>query len=184
MQEQDLPVLEVYAESLCMAAEEAGSADDTLGEAYELAALLKSQPDLLLFLDKPAIETEDKKQLLRDAFSGQLTPLMLNLSLMLVDKFRGGLWLDILETYIKQAERACGVHTARVRTARVLNESERQRLTASLEEFTALRLRIEFQEDPDLLGGVYFRCGDTLIDSTLRGALHDLRGRLEAIRID
>lgn len=184
MREQDLPVLQVYAEALGEAAHQAEQYDETFDEAQGLGEVLGQHPALLLFLDKPAIEKEDKKRLLRNVFTDQLSPLMLQLGLLLVDKNRGGLWLEVLREFIRQAERARGIFEARVATAHELDDEERRGLRECLEAFTGKQLRIQFDQEPDLLGGVRFRYGDVLVDGSLRGRLREIRDRLEAIRID
>ncbi len=183
MREQDIPIHEIYAEALAEAATESGRFDDVFQEALELKKVLEAHRELLLFLEKPAIETEEKKQLLRNVFTGQLSPLMLNLALLLVDKFRGGMWLGILDQFIVLAERKRGIFAAKVSTAHTLDETERGRLQKSLEGFTGKQLRIQFEEDPDLLGGVLFRYGDLMIDNSIRGALKEMRMRMNETKI-
>ncbi len=183
MREQDLPILEVYAEALLESARAAQSLDAVFDQAQQLCPILRENPALLRFLEKPAIETNAKKQLLRDAFGGRVLPLMLNLALMLTDKFRGGLWLGVLERFTHMVERERGIYAARVQSAHTLDADERVQIKTRLEAFTGKQLRIEYEEDPSLIGGLLFRYGDTLIDNSLRGALQKIRARLEEAQI-
>ncbi|HNY27325.1 MAG TPA: ATP synthase F1 subunit delta [Candidatus Sumerlaeota bacterium] len=183
MREQDLPILEVYAEALHESARAAQSLDAVFDQAQQLGPILRENPALLRFLEKPAIETSAKKQLLKTAFGGRIQPLMLNLALMLTDKYRGGLWLGVLDQFIHRVERERGIFAASVQSAHVLDAQERAQVKARLEAFTGKQLRIEYEENPSLIGGVLFRYGDTLIDHSLRGALQKIRARLEAAPI-
>lgn len=184
MREQDLPVLDTYAAAVAQAATEEGQLDSLLEEAVALRSVLRDTPELLVFLERPAVENDRKKELLRTVFRGRLSPLMLNLAFVLVDKHRGGLWLGVVESLITLEEHRRGVYSARVLTASPLDEAQRQDLQKSLEKSTGKKLRIQFDLRADLIGGVLFRCGDTLIDGSLRGALDDMRNRLQSIRLD
>jgi len=184
MREQDIPVLETYAEALVQAAKESGQLETLFDEAGQLLAFLRESPALLVFLERPAIETEDKKALLRSVFTDHLSKMMLNLGLLLVDKFRGGLWPGVIEQFIAQVERERGIFSARVATASPLATDLRPRLQAALERFTGKRLRIQYEEEPSLLGGVMFRYGDTLIDGTVRGKMSDIRTIWNDLKID
>jgi F0F1-type ATP synthase delta subunit len=70
-----------------------------------------------------------------------------------------------------------------VATARPLSPEERRRLTTCLEAFVGKQLRVVFHEDAGLIGGVAFRCDDTLIDTSLRSGLTALRHRLDAAKV-
>ena len=65
-----------------------------------------------------------------------------------------------------------------VRSAVPLTEQERARLEAAL----ARRFRdvgpVSYEIDPQLLGGIWLRIGDRIIDGSLHGRLEDLRRHL------
>jgi F-type H+-transporting ATPase subunit delta len=103
---------------------------------------------------------------------------------LLVDKHRGGNWDGVLEFFIRRVEEKRGVRSAQVTTARALMADERIRLQNSLEKFTGAKLRVEYRQDPEVLGGVLFRAGDLMIDSTIRGFLKELRGRLGRLKVE
>jgi len=184
MREQNIPIFDTYAEALLDAVSRAGQLDVAFAEALELRKVLGANPALPRLLEKPAILKEDKLALLRRVFEGRLSPLMLNLALLLVDKHRGGNWDGVLEFFIKRVEDKRGIRSAQVTTARALMADERIRLQDSLERFTGAKLRVEYRQDPEVLGGVLFRAGDLMIDSTIRGFLKELRGRLGRLKVE
>jgi F-type H+-transporting ATPase subunit delta len=184
MQQHDIPVLETYADALLAAARQRGELDRIFEEAGQVLRLLLDEPRLERFLQVPALSKEEKKKVLRRIFADQLSPVMMNLPLLLVDNNRGGLWDEILTYFIEQVEKERGVVNAQVATARPLPADLKERLKKSLEKFTGKQLRISYREDPNLLGGVLFRYDDVLIDTTLRSALTDLRNRLQNLKVD
>jgi F-type H+-transporting ATPase subunit delta len=183
MREENIPVLEIYSAALIDAAEREGALDTAFGEASAVHSVLKSNPGLLTLLERPAIRKDEKQAFLRRVFEGRLSPLMLNLALMLVDKNRGGLWMSLMEVFIQEIEVRRGIHSAEIRTARDLALADRDRLTETLERFFGKKFRIRYHVDPHLIAGVLFRFGDMMIDTTIRDYLKGMRERLQAVKV-
>ena len=185
MREQDVPILNVYADALADAAErQIGSADALYSEALEAAKLMEGSSNLLRFLEKPTIGADEKSALIKRVFKEHLAPLLLNLGFLLVEKSRGALWSDVLKRYVEIIDERRNVYPAEVFTAHALPEADRVRLRKGLEVLTGKDLHILFVERPDLIGGVLFRQGDTMIDYTLRGFLTEARSSMRAVKLD
>lgn len=71
-----------------------------------------------------------------------------------------------------------GRREALVRTALPLTAEERERLEAWLTRRFGRGWRLVYQVDPGVLGGVWLRVGDQVIDGSLRGRLQSLRERM------
>lgn len=182
MPEADLPVLKTYAKALDAALRQAGATESqALEEARALAQVAAEQPGLLAFLARPAVPREDKKALLDKVFGARVSPVMLHLPMLLVDKNRGGEWAGILRAYIELVERRAGIYPAEVVTAGALDDSLKNDLQRCLEKFAGAKLDIAFRQDPAAIGGVLFRYDDAMIDNTVRGALRELGRRLRAV---
>lgn len=69
---------------------------------------------------------------------------------------------------------------ALVRVAVELKPSEFQRLKEILQRRFQHELDLEIDLDPSILGGVWVRVGDTVIDGSLRGKLEALHHHLRA----
>ena len=183
MREENVPVLQIYSEALIDAAQRMGTLDLAFEEAGVILSLLKKNPEVLRLLERPAIRKDEKKAFLRRVFEGRLSPLMLDLAQLLVDKNRGGLWMGLMEYFILAIERRRGIHTADIQTAHELSSAEKERLDDALERFLGKKLRIRFRVEPRLVGGVLFRYGDLMVDHTIRGHLRKMRSRLEAVKV-
>jgi F-type H+-transporting ATPase subunit delta len=182
MREQDIPTLQTYAEALMDAARRGDGLDAVLAEAVALAELLAQNKKILYFLERPAIRKDEKKELIERVFKGKLSPLMLNLPRLLVDKNRGGLWDEILAHFVRKVEESKGIHPGKVSTAVPLNDAEKKALEAALRKFTGHKLRVAYEVDPRLVGGVLFRSGDMLIDQSVSRRTRELRDRLLKVR--
>jgi len=70
------------------------------------------------------------------------------------------------------------VRSVVVRSAVPLTEQERSRLEFALAQRFPEAGPVSYEVDPQLLGGVWLRVGDRIIDGSLRGRLEDLRQHL------
>lgn len=67
---------------------------------------------------------------------------------------------------------------AQVRVCAPMNEAEVARLGAALEQYFHTPVTLDVELAPEILGGVWVRVGDTVMDGTLAGRLEALRQHL------
>jgi F-type H+-transporting ATPase subunit delta len=60
-----------------------------------------------------------------------------------------------------------------------LSEDQRQRLAEALGRATGKTVEVKVLIDPSIIGGVYAKIGDQVIDGTVRHRLDELREHLE-----
>ncbi|MFH1085913.1 MAG: F0F1 ATP synthase subunit delta [Chloroflexota bacterium] len=70
------------------------------------------------------------------------------------------------------------VATGYVRTATALTAGEQERLQRALERYTGQPVALRVELDPTILGGMWVRVGDIVMDGSLRGRLEELRRHL------
>lgn len=69
---------------------------------------------------------------------------------------------------------------ALVRVAVALRASERRAIRERLERYFGRPLELIVEQDPSILGGVWARVGDVVLDGSLRGCLEALRHHLRS----
>ena len=67
-----------------------------------------------------------------------------------------------------------------MRTAVPLDEDQRKQLAAALSKATGKRIELKALVDKSVLGGVYAKIGDTVIDGTVRRRLQQLKEQVRA----
>ena len=174
----DLLTIKSYAQALFNAAKAQDIVRRLLDECNLLSLILEERPMFHHFLESPQIATDKKRGLVDKAFKDKISPMLLNLLYMMVDRERAALLPEILDGFRETAERAEGIFPATVTSARDLNSEDKTRLKAVLEKFTGCQLKINYQARPDLLGGIIFRFRDILIDGSIRNGLNEIRQRL------
>lgn len=149
--------------------------------AADLAACSGALSLALPLLRDPRVPAARKKALVLESLRGAAAPATADFMEFLIEKKRFGLLPLVAEVFDRLILQARHVVRARVRSARPLSDPDRARLRRSLEEFAGTGVELQFQEDPELLGGVSVRLGDWVLDRSLRGQLQSLK---EAIRGD
>ena len=65
-----------------------------------------------------------------------------------------------------------------VTTARPVAENVQQALQQTLASVTRKKVRMNFQQDPELIGGLVTRIGSTVYDGSVRSQLQQIKERM------
>jgi F-type H+-transporting ATPase subunit delta len=71
-----------------------------------------------------------------------------------------------------------GIANARVSTPSEIGADERSKIEAQAKEIAGGAVRVTYDIDPSLVGGVTLRVGDLLIDGSVKGKLARMRERI------
>ena len=175
---RDETVAKSYAETLFELADRNGDLE-SYGAAMEtVASLLEEDPKFRLFLETPRIDDEDRKEVVRTAFAGAIPKHVLNFVLVTIDKRRQRLLRTIATQYHELLDERMGREHVQVTVARPVDDATRQvitdRLSAVLGKSAIPHVRVQ----PEILGGLVVRTGDTIYDGSVRKRLDGLRRRL------
>jgi F-type H+-transporting ATPase subunit delta len=155
--------------------------EDAAAELCAFAAVLESSPELRNALSTPAVSPSRKKAVVgRLADLLKLSPITRNFLFVLVDHRRTGSLPEIVHSFELALDERLGFARAEIVSARVLSEPVRAALNGELERLTHRRIRMRFQVDEKLIGGVVARIGSTVYDGSVRGRLETLERRLAA----
>ena len=149
-------------------------------ELADVSQALFAQAELKDFLTNPQIQPEDKKQVLLRLLKDQVSPMMMNFLLLLVDKRRIVLLEAINDCYQELSNKAQGIIVADVTTAYELKAELRSRLSSKLESVTGKKVALRTHNDKSIIGGIVVKIGDTRIDGSVAGRLQALKAELMA----
>ena len=130
----------------------------------------------------PRIPTPVKQKILRQLLEREVSPLVLNYLLYLLDKTRIDLLEEIVLEFTRLADEQRKVVRAHVTTAVPLSSAEEEQLRQKVGGMTGLNVVLVPTVDPRIVGGVILRVGDQLWDGSVRGYLSELRQRLSGSR--
>ncbi|MCD6385163.1 ATP synthase F1 subunit delta [Candidatus Sumerlaeota bacterium] len=173
----------VYGESLLNVVTRLGKREECVKQARELIEFLERNPKFNIFLEVPNISSAEKKEVIVRSLKGRIEQVLINLIFILIDQNRATALREVLEAFLELEEKDRGVYHAEVKTALPLDEEQRRLLQEALQEHTGFRFRISFKVDPRIIGGVFVRFEDTVIDGTLWGGLMKIRTQLESLSV-
>jgi F-type H+-transporting ATPase subunit delta len=156
-----------------------GNLDAIGADLRSLAHAMHTSAELVTVLTNPAIRRADRRKvidgLLQRIEAAQHTR---NLVYLLLDGERLGSLEAISREVDAMIEARAGRLSAEVTSARPLDATQLSQITAALEQLSGKKLAVTRREDPDLLGGVVAKLGDTVYDGSLRTQLRTLRDEL------
>jgi F-type H+-transporting ATPase subunit delta len=172
-----------YAKALFELAQSKGLVAETESQLKLIVSVIESNADLRKFLTAPNITLDTKKQTLIKAFGSEASSIVLNTVNLLIERGREGEIGAVLEAYLKVAGGVLGRADALVISSQPLSEGEQAKLADKFGALLGKTIRVTNEVNPDLLGGVTVRIGDTLYDGSLRGKLERLDKALQTAAI-
>ncbi len=153
-------------------------AEAGLQQLQSFSALLKEQPAARGLFENPAMAGDRRKGLLRE-ISGALglDRRAANFVGILVDRNRLPLLDEVIEVYQRFLDERLGIVRALVTAASSLDSEQQRELVVKLEQITGKQVRMEFDVDPSLIGGVIAQVGSTVYDGSVRHQLEAFKSR-------
>lgn len=164
-----------YALALYTVAEEKGKVEEYLNDLREIVSLMKDDSEFLKVIKHPEISTSRKKEMFINIFKGKIDEELLSFLLILIEKDR----ILFTEEKLKEMEK---IHLERnntllveVRTVIPLQETERESLRMKLYNMYDKKIIFDEKLDKNIIGGVYIRVGDDVIDGTIKNRLEEMK---------
>lgn len=171
MQSSDRVLARRYAAALFLSASEKGQAASV---RQELSDAYRAVVGQLEALKSPRTGVAAKKELVRKSLGAAVPARISHFFDLLIDKKRVGLLPHIVSDLGRIHDEHHGRVRAQVRAAAELSPAEADTLTQRLKRFSGKDVQLEVKVDPDLLGGLVVRMGDTVLDGSLQGKLKRL----------
>lgn len=167
-------IAQVYARSLFEVAKEQSKLDEVREQLGQLADALDETRELQLFFFSPYFSTEEKKQGLDRAIEGA-EPIVRNFLELLVEKHRMPALFRIRREYDRLWEREHELLPVTITSAVELDESTVRSIGDAIGRQTGQRVELTAKVDPDVLGGLVVRVGNSILDASIRNRLENLR---------
>jgi F-type H+-transporting ATPase subunit delta len=168
-----------YARAVVELGTQNGNLDKLGAELRALATAMRDSTELITALTNPAIRRADRRRVLDGLLQRiKAEPHTRNLVYLLLDGERLGSLAAISREVDAMIEARAGRTVAEITSARPLEAAQLTQITAALEKLSGKKVTVTKREDPELLGGVVAKLGDTVYDGSLRTQLRTLRDEL------
>jgi F-type H+-transporting ATPase subunit delta len=167
-------IAQVYSRSLFEVAKEQGKLDRIKEELAAFADALSENRELSVFFFAPYFSTQEKEDGLRRTVV-DADPALVNFLQVLIENHR----LPLIHRIRRQFEVLWDHENRRlpveVTSAIELDRSVIEALEARILEQTGQNVELESIVDPDILGGIVLRVGNSILDASIRHRLDQLR---------
>jgi F-type H+-transporting ATPase subunit delta len=179
----DQTVAHRYAHALFLVAQKRNDIPGPLEDLRGVLAVIDADARVGRLFRSPLVRIEDKRRLLHAGLETRVRPVVRGLVDLMLRKKRWGAFREVVTEYEKLVEQWQGIQRAEVVSAVELTEEEIARLRAELERATRTTLRLAIRVDPAVLGGLYVRIGDRVIDRTVKSLLEAVEHRLSEVSV-
>jgi len=164
----------VYARSFFEVAKEQGKLDPIREQLGQIADALAENRELQTFFFSPYFSTPEKEEGLGKLVDGA-DPILLNFLHLLIENHRMPVLFRVRRGYDDLWEEENKLLPVEVTSAVALDEDTVRHIGERIGEQTGRRVELSSKVEPDILGGIVVRVGNTVLDASVRNRLEQLR---------
>jgi F-type H+-transporting ATPase subunit delta len=164
----------VYARSLFEVAKEQGKLDEIREQLGQIADAVAESRELQTFFFSPYFSTQEKEEGLEKAVTGA-DPILMNLLRLLIENHRMPVLFRLRRAYDDRWQEENRLLPVEVTSAVDLDEDTVRQIGDRIAEQTDRKVQLSARVEPDILGGIVVRVGNTVLDASVRNRLEQLR---------
>lgn len=165
---------QVYSRSLFQVALEQGKLDLLREQLGQFADAVSENHDLAVFFFSPYFSTKEKQEALGRMLDGA-EPILLNFLNLLIENHRMPVIFRIRGEYERLWEEENKTLPVEITSAIALDEATTESLGKTIGERAGRKVTLAARVDPDILGGIIIRVGNSILDASIRNRLEQLR---------
>ena len=164
----------VYARSLFEVAQEQGKLDTIREELGQFADALDGNRELQVFFFSPYFSTIEKKDGLDRAVS-DADPILVNFLKLLIENHRMPVIFRVRRVVDELWRKENKLLPVTVTSAVELDQGTVSQIGDRIAEQTGRKVELSAIVEPDILGGLVVRVGNSILDASIRNRLEQLR---------
>jgi len=168
-----------YAQALFVTAQKHDTIGSVESDLNTIVGLMDSNESFKDFIVAPYTGRDEKVATLERMFSDRITALTMQVLRVMLEKRREEEIEGVRDEYVKLRRENGGVIFATVTSTEPLDDAQKSALTTKLQSVLGKQIEAEYKTDPNLLGGIRVAYGNYILDGSVRGALSNLRGKLQ-----
>ncbi|MGE5630962.1 MAG: ATP synthase F1 subunit delta [Caulobacteraceae bacterium] len=167
-----------YSQSLFEAALEQGKLDTVFEELADLKRVIEGNQAFFKVLEYPFITLDEKIKTINEVFSKSFDEEICGFLKVLIEKDRVYLIDEIITDFEELYYDHKRLLKVQVTSAFEISESYKERLKTKLEELFGQHVVIDVKIDSSIIGGLFIRAKDKVIDATVSGKLERMKSEL------
>jgi F-type H+-transporting ATPase subunit delta len=170
-------IAQVYSRSLFEVAKEQDKLDAIREQLGEFTDALNDNRDLQVFLFSPYFSTVEKKEGLHKVLDGA-DPAFANFLELLVEKHRMPTLFRIRRQFEERWQEENRLLPVSVTSAIELDDETVEQISSRIAEQTDRKIELTTDVNPEILGGIVLRVGNSILDASIRNRLEQVRRQL------
>jgi len=167
-------IAQVYARSLFEVAQEHDRLDEVRDQIGQFSDALGESRDLQTFFFSPYFSTEEKKKGLASALDGA-DPVVENFLALLIENHRMPVLFRVRRELDQMWREVNKLLPVQITSAVELDRAVTQQIGDEIGRQTGRTVELTSTVDPDVLGGLVVRVGNSILDASIRTRLERLR---------
>ena len=167
-------IAQVYARSLFEVATEQDKLDVVRDQLAEFAEAMDASHELRMFFFSPYFSTDEKQEGLRQTVT-EADESFLNFLSLLLENHRMPVIFRVRREYDRLWREANHLLAVQITSAVELDPSVAERVGDEIGRQTGRTVELTSAVDPEILGGIVVRVGNSIIDASIRTRLENLR---------
>ena len=135
---------------------------------------IKTSADFVNVISNPAVDINVKYSIIDEIFGSKIAPEVVKFLKILVEKERFGEFEGIYNCYITKVDEADDIKEVEIISAIPLNETQKNEIKNKLSAKLNKKIVSEWVTDENIIGGLVFKIGDDVIDTSLKKSLDDI----------
>jgi F-type H+-transporting ATPase subunit delta len=165
---------QVYGRSLFEVAREHGKLGELREQLGQFVDALEAHHELEVFFFSPYFSSVEKQEALEKLLSGA-DEQFLNFLKLLIENHRTPANFRIRRQYERLWEKENQMLPVEITSAIELDEATTASVGESIGQSTGLKVTLTTRVEPDILGGIVVRVGNSILDASIRNRLEQLR---------
>jgi F-type H+-transporting ATPase subunit delta len=165
---------QVYARALFEVAREQGKLDELREQLVQFAEALEGDRQLAIFFFSPYFSTAEKEQGLERVLAGA-DESFVNFLRLLIEKHRMPVLFRIRDAYQRLWDEENKVLPVEITSAIELDPATTESLGNTIGERAGRKVTLAARVDPEIIGGIVVRVGNSILDASIRNRLEQLR---------
>jgi F-type H+-transporting ATPase subunit delta len=164
----------VYARSLFEVAQEQNKLDVVREQLGQFADVLNDNRELQVFFFSPYFSTVEKQDGLDRAIS-DADPILVNFLKLLIENHRSPVIFRVRRVVDELWQEENKLLPVQVTSAVALDEATVRQIGDRIAEQTGRKVELSASVEPNILGGLVVRVGNSILDASIRNRLEQLR---------
>ena len=170
---------ERYSLALFELSEENNLLNQIEGHSSSMLDLINQSKDFCNLIKDPTINQEDLSKIINKiSESNKFDKLFINFLNFLIQKRRFFYIERILKSFIETCSRKRGELKAELRSAKNLSNDEISEITDVLTKNFNSKIKLNYEHDESLIGGLVVQVGSTMVDTSIKNKLQQIENRM------